>query len=111
MRLYTALVPSASDNPGPFLDWDTAQSSFHDASQVAETGVASELKNKQIPVRTFRAPLRPLNNIVTAALAIEISPTTGKVSQLTAPDYEQSVASAVATGVLAVRDKLQAGPR
>jgi N-acetylmuramoyl-L-alanine amidase len=111
VRLYTALVPSGSDNQGPFLDWDTAQSSFLGTSQLAETGVASELKSKQIPVRTFRAPLRPLNNIVTAALAIEISPTTGNVAQLTASDYEQSVASAVATGVLEIRDKLQAVQR
>ena len=111
VRLYTALMPSASDNRGPFVDWDTAQTSFQGTSQLAETGVASELKNKQIAVRTFRAPLRPLNNIVTAALAIEISPTTGNVSQLTSPDYEQSIASAVATGVLDVRDKLQAVQR
>jgi N-acetylmuramoyl-L-alanine amidase len=111
VRLYTALVPSASETAGPLLEWDTAQTSFQGTSQVAEIGVASELKNKQIPVRTFRAPLRPLNNIVTPALAIEISPTTGNVSQLTSPDYEQSVASAVASGVLEIRDKLQAGSR
>jgi N-acetylmuramoyl-L-alanine amidase len=111
VRLYTALMPSAGDSQGPFLDWDTAQSSFQGTSELAETGVASELKNKQIPVRTFRAPLRPLNNIVIAALAVEISPTTGNVSQLTSPDYEQSIASAIATGVLELRDKLQAGSR
>jgi len=111
VRLYTALVPSANDNQGSFLDWGTAQTSFQGTSQVAETGIASELKNKQIPVRTFRAPLRPLNNIVTAALAIEISPTTGNVTQLNAPDYQQLLASAVATGVLDVRDKLQVGSR
>jgi N-acetylmuramoyl-L-alanine amidase len=111
VRLYTALMPGATDDRGPFLDWDTAQTSFQGTSQLAETGVASELKNKQISVRTFRAPLRPLNNIVTAALAIEISPATGNVSQLTSPDYEQSVASAAATGVLDVRDKLQAVQR
>ena len=111
VRLYTALVPSASDNHGPFLDWDTAQSSFQETSQVAALSVASELKNKKIPVRTFQAPLRPLNNVATAALAIEISPAAGNVSQLNAPDYEQSLASAVATGVLDIRDKLQAGSR
>lgn len=111
VRLYTALVPSASDTHGPFLDWDTAQSSFQETSQIAEIGVASELRNKKIPVRTFQAPLRPLNNIATAAVAIEISPTTGNISQLNAPDYQQLIASTFATGVLGVRDKLQAGSR
>jgi len=111
VRLYTALIPPGSDNQGAFLDWKTAQTSFQGMSQLAETGVASELKNKQIPVRTFRAPLRPLNNIVTAALAIEIGPTTGNVSQLNSPEYQQLLASAVATGVTNIRDKLQAGSR
>jgi len=111
MRLYTALAPSASDNHGPWLDWDTAQNSFQGTSQVAEISVASELKNKQIPVRTFPAPLRPLNNIMAAAFAIEVSPTSGNVSQLNMPDYQQLVASAVATGVLDIRDRLQAGSR
>lgn len=111
VRLYTALVPPGSDNQGALLDWNTAQTSFQGISQIAQMGVASELKNKQIPVRTFLAPLRPLNNIVTAALAIEISPTMGTVSQLNSPEYLQLLAIAVATGVVDVRDKLQAGSR
>jgi N-acetylmuramoyl-L-alanine amidase len=111
VRLYTALIPAGGDNHGPFLDWDTAQSQFQATSQVATAGVAAELKNKQVPVRTFSAPLRPLNNITMAALAVEVSPTTGKVSQLTSPEYQQLIAGAVAAGMVDIRDKLQAGQR
>jgi N-acetylmuramoyl-L-alanine amidase len=111
LRLYTALTPIGAGNHGPFLDWDTAQSPFQTTSQVAEAGIAASLKSKQLPVRTFSAPLRPLNNITAAALAIEVSPTTGNVSQLTSPAYQQLIARAVAAGVVDIRDKLQAGQR
>jgi len=111
VRLYTALIPSGGENHGPFLDWDTAQSSFEAMSQVAQSGIAAALKSKQIPVRTLSAPLRPLNNVTAAALAIEVGPTTAAVSQLTSPEYQQLIASAVAAGVADIRDKLQAGPR
>jgi N-acetylmuramoyl-L-alanine amidase len=111
VRLYTALMPSGGENQGPFLDWDTAQSSFEATSQLAQSGVATALQSKQIPVRTLSAPLRPLNNVTAAALAIEVSPATSDASQLNTPEYQQLIASAVATGIADVRDKLQAGQR
>jgi N-acetylmuramoyl-L-alanine amidase len=111
VRLYTALLPAGGENHGSLLDWDTAQNQFQATSQVAASGIAAELKNKHVPVRSFSAPLRPLNNITTAALAVEVSPTTGNVSQLTLPDYQQLIAGAVAAGIVDIRDKLQAGQR
>jgi N-acetylmuramoyl-L-alanine amidase len=111
LRLYTALMPIGGDNHVPFLDWNTAQSQFLTASQIAEAGIAASLKSKQLPVRTFSSPLRPLNNITMAALAIEVGPTTGNVSQLTSPAYQQLIAQAVADGVAGIRDKLPAGQR
>jgi N-acetylmuramoyl-L-alanine amidase len=111
LRVYTALMPIGADNHGPFLDWNTAQSPFQTASQVAEAGIVASLKSKQLPVRTFSSPLRPLNNITTAALAIEVSPTSGNVSQLTSPGYQQLIAGAVAAGVADIRDHLRAKQR
>lgn len=110
-RLYSSLLPSGAENHGPLIDWDEAQSQVEATAQTAEAGIATELKNKQVPVRTFSAPLRPLNNITVPAFAIEISPTTGNVAQLTSSDYQQLITSAVATGIAADRDKLQAGQR
>ena len=111
VRLYTALMPSAGENHGPFVDWDTAHSPFRGTSLVAASSLASELKNKQIAVRTFSAPLRPLNNVTMAALAIEVGPTSGSVAQLTTPEYQQLIASAVATGIADIRDKLREGQK
>lgn len=107
VRLYTALLPPGGNNRGPFVDWNTAQSPFLPVSQAAEQTIANELKAKNIPVRTLSAPLRPLNNIAVPAVAIEVAPPANDVSQLGSSVYQQSVAAAVATGVIDMRDKLQ----
>jgi N-acetylmuramoyl-L-alanine amidase len=108
VRLYTAMVPNVGDSRGPFLAWDTAQSAFRVASDTAESSITSELQRKQIPVHGLVAPLRPLNNIISAAVAVEVSPRGSDVSELTSIQYQQQVASSVAAGILFVRDKLEA---
>jgi len=108
VRLYTGLAPSRAENAGPFLDWATAQAPFHALSDAAATSVAAALHDKQISVRILTAPLRPLNNITTAALAIEIVPPGGDIARLASAAYQQPIAAAVAAGVADARDKLQA---
>jgi N-acetylmuramoyl-L-alanine amidase len=113
VRIYTAMLPyetSASDDRGPFRSWITAQHSYLPTSQLAATSVASEMQKRQIPVRTLLAPLRPLNNITAAALAVEVAPQGSDVAQVSAPDYQQLVTSAVATAIAAARDRLGVAP-
>jgi len=109
VRLYTALLPAGGDNRGPFLDWETAQSGFRSASQIAEASLAEELGRRQVRVRALIAPLRPLNNITGAAVAIEVAPPEAGISGLASPEYQQLIAGSVAAGVAAVREKLEAG--
>jgi N-acetylmuramoyl-L-alanine amidase len=107
VRVYTALVPAAAENRGPFLDWDSAQTSFQPVSRAAESGLVKTLLDKQIPARSLIAPLRPLNSITTAALAIEVAPPADDASQLNSPAYQESVAAAVAAGVADFHTKLE----
>ena len=109
VRVYTALVPAGSENRGPFLSWDGAQSAFELLSRSAGSGLVAALENKQIPARSLSAPLRPLNNITAAALALEVAAPSDDVSQLNSPAYQQFIAGAIASGVANVRDKLEAG--
>jgi N-acetylmuramoyl-L-alanine amidase len=109
VRVYTALVPAAAENRGPFLSWDAAQNAFQLPSRTAGTSVVTDLQTKQIPARSLIAPLRPLNNITTAALAMEVSPPSDDVSQLNSPAYQQLIAGAIAAGIADARDKLEAG--
>jgi N-acetylmuramoyl-L-alanine amidase len=109
VRVYTALLPFDGDDRGTFRAWSTAQHASLPLSQSTASAVAAELQKRQIPVRTLTAPLRPLNNVIGAAIAVEVAPQGSDSSQLTAPDYQQLVTSAVATAIAASRDQL-AGP-
>ena len=108
VRLYTALTPPLGQNHGAFLDWDSAQTAFLATSAIAATGVAAELRSQQVPVRILVAPLRPLNNLTAAAIAIEIGPPANDVTQLNAAAYQGLIANAVALGVADIRNQLQA---
>jgi N-acetylmuramoyl-L-alanine amidase len=111
VRIYTAMLPyetAAGDDRGSFRAWTVAQHAYIPMSQLAVISVAAEMQRRQIPVRTLLAPLRPLNNITTAAVAVEVAPLGSDVAQLTAPDYQQLVTIAVATAIAAARDRLGA---
>jgi N-acetylmuramoyl-L-alanine amidase len=111
VRLYTALLPyTGEEDRGPFRSWTTAQSPSIPLSQATAASVAAELKKQQVTVRTLTAPLRPLNNIVTAAIAVEVAPPASDLSQLTSPEYQQLITSAVANGIAAIRSQLGAAP-
>ena len=111
VRLYTALLPyTGEDDRGPFHSWTNAQSSSISLSRAAAASVAAELKKQQVAVRILTAPLRPLNNIVTAAIAVEVAPPASDLSQLTSPGYQQLVAGAVANGIASIGSQLGAAP-
>jgi N-acetylmuramoyl-L-alanine amidase len=108
VRIYTALLPFGGEDRGAFHSWTTAQHAALALSQTEANAVAAEMQRRQIPVRTLIAPLRPLNNVIGAAIAVEVAPQGSDSSQLTAPDYQQLVTSAVATAIAATRDQLGA---
>jgi len=108
VRVYTAMLPYDGDDRGTFRAWTTAQHASLPLSQSAASAVAAEFQRRQIPVRNLTAPLRPLNNVTGAAIAVEVAPQGSDSSQLTAPDYQQLVTSAVATAIAATRDQLGA---
>ena len=110
VRVYTALLPYGEDDHGPFRSWTTAQRASLPLSQTVAVAIAGELQRRQIPVRDLAAPLRPLNNVTGPAIAVEVAPQGADVSQLTAPDYQQLVMSAVATAIAATRDQLGGAP-
>ena len=110
VRVYTALLPYGEDDHGPFRSWTTAQRPALPLSHTAAVAITGELQRRQIPVRDLSAPLRPLNNVIGPAVAVEVAPQGADVAQLTAPDYQQLIMSAVATAIAAVRDQLGATP-
>jgi N-acetylmuramoyl-L-alanine amidase len=110
MRIYTAMLPASGDNSGPFVDWETAQSSALARSRWVQDQVAAAIQRTGFPLRSLIAPLRPLNNLTVPALAVEIAPTTGNVLQLASVDYQQMVMSALANSIATIRAKLEGEP-
>lgn len=111
VRLYGSLLPASGENHGPFLDWETAQRTVAWTSQMAEKSVAAELRSRQLPTRILTAPLRPLNNVTFAAIAIEVAVPASSIEQLSLPSYQQLIATAVADGLVSIREQLEAGRR
>jgi N-acetylmuramoyl-L-alanine amidase len=110
MRIYTTMLPAAGDNASPFVDWQTAQASAITRSRWVQDQVAAAIQKTGFPLRSLVAPLRPLNNVTVPALAIEIAPTTGDVSQLASVDYQQMITAALANSIAAIRGKLESAP-
>jgi N-acetylmuramoyl-L-alanine amidase len=110
VRIYTsALPPAPSSRSVTFAPWATAQAGYVSASVTLATALLDELSNNpfRIPVGLMPAPVRPLNNIAGAAVAIEVSPQRDDVASLSEPDYQQSVAVALATAIAALRPQLE----
>ena len=110
VRLYTALMPVGGESRGLFLDWDTAQASWLSRSQANAAVLLKSLQDARLPARELSAPLRPLNNITTAAIAIEIAPPADSAMALNSSEYEQLMASSIATALAAVHEKVGSVP-
>ncbi|HET7208828.1 MAG TPA: N-acetylmuramoyl-L-alanine amidase [Terriglobales bacterium] len=107
VRVYTAALSNESGSKGIFIPWATAQAGLLATSQAIASSMSAEI-GKRVPVRVLSAPLRPLNNLVTTAVAIEISPRKDDFNDLTAADYQQEIAGSVATAVQAMKERLEA---
>jgi len=109
VRVYTALIPYSGNAVGAFQPWEAAQAPYVRTAVTAAVSVAAELRKHDIPARVLSAPLRPLNNVVATALAIEVSSPDEDLADLVAPTYQQSVAAGVADGIAVVRPQLETG--
>ena len=107
IRIYSAMLPSGSDNRGPFVGWETAQASSLLRSRSFQQQLTASIQKTRFPIRSLTAPVRPLNNIVVPALAIEIAPATGQVSQLATADYQQMISAILANAIAGIRNKLE----
>jgi N-acetylmuramoyl-L-alanine amidase len=108
VRLYAALVPEGMENRGPFLDWSTAQAGAIQSARQIGNGAVAEMQKRKIPARTLSAPLRPLNNVMAPAVAVELSPPSSSVADVNLPAYQQPIAAALADFLIAQRATLEA---
>jgi N-acetylmuramoyl-L-alanine amidase len=120
--LYIALHASASGGgvyiftsrlkPMPrtsgFQPWDTAQSASVITSQAVATSIATELLKHDVPGVALTAALRPLNNVASPAVAVEVA-SPQNVDKLTSQQYQETVCKSIAAAVANSRARLMAG--
>ena len=108
-RVYTALLPVAGQDRGPFHAWNVAQAGALPVSQSASAAIVGEMQKHQLSARGYSASLRPLNNLLMPALAVELAPGPNGVADLPSANYQQKAAAAIADGIASMRDRLGAG--
>ncbi len=102
VRVYAPLLPS-SPPAGRFLPWEAAQSDSLPRSRVLASAVAAELQKTQLEVTSMSSPLRPLNNIVAPAIAIELAASADEPRGIATPKFQTSVALAITTAIVKSR--------
>jgi N-acetylmuramoyl-L-alanine amidase len=106
VRVYTPLLTDAQQTQtGRFLPWEIAQSGALNRSQNVAHAVSEELKKKGLTVANLSLPLRPLNNITTPAIAVELAPEEDDVQSLESQKRQNTVATAIALGIVQIRSQ------
>jgi N-acetylmuramoyl-L-alanine amidase len=109
-RIYTALLPVEGPSQGSFHPWNAAQGPALTVSRIVSAAIAAEMQKREFPVKASSASLRPLNNVLMPAVAVELAPGENGVADLTSANYQQRAASAIADAVVSVRDRLGVQP-
>ncbi len=107
VRVYTAMLPAVASRQPLFVPWEMAQSGHTTASRVVANAVAQEIGKREMPSEVVAAPVRPLNNLTTAAIAVEVSLPGSQVESLGSANYQQQVAAAIAAGIVDARPQLE----
>ncbi len=107
-RVYTALLPVEGPSKGVFHAWNVAQAPALPVSRMVSAAIVAEMQKREFPVKASSASLRPLNNVLMPAVAVELAPGADGVADLTSANYQQRAASAIADAVASVRDRLGA---
>jgi N-acetylmuramoyl-L-alanine amidase len=109
-HVYTALLPVEGTSKGIFHAWNAAQAPALPVSRMAAAAIVAEMQKREFPVRASSASLRPLNNVVMPAVAVELAPGENGAADLNSANYQQRAAAAIADAVGSVRDRLGVQP-
>src|SRR5208282_60958 len=88
-RVYTALLPVEGPIHGAFRPWNAAQAPALPLSRVVSEAIVAQMQKQEFPVHASSASLRPLNNVVMPAVAVELEPGENGVEELTSGNYQQ----------------------
>ncbi len=104
-RVYTALLPVEGPSNGIFHPWNAAQAPALALSREVAAAIALQLQKQEYPSHAFSASLRPLNNVLSPAVAVELAPGENGIDDLTSASYQQRAAAAIADAVASVHER------
>jgi N-acetylmuramoyl-L-alanine amidase len=111
VRVYAPLLADPQQPAaGRFLPWESAQYGALNRSRTAAQAVAGELRKKGLTVLSLGVPVRPLNNIVTPAIAVELAPEGNDPQSLESQKRQNTVAAAIASGIAQIRGQMGGRP-
>jgi N-acetylmuramoyl-L-alanine amidase len=111
VRVYTPhLTDPQQSTAVRFLPWESAQSGAVSRSQTAAHAIAGELRKKGLTVASLSMPVRPLNNIVTPAIAVELALEGDDPQSLENQKRQNAVAAAIASAIAQVRPQMGGRP-
>jgi N-acetylmuramoyl-L-alanine amidase len=111
VRVYAPMLADpAQSAPGRFLPWESAQSGALSRSRTVAQTVADELRKKGMSVSILGMPVRPLNNVVPPAIAVELTPEGGDTQSLDSSKRQNTVASAIASGIAQIQGQMGGRP-
>ena len=108
VRVYSSMLAPSAGAGATFLPWETAQARYVDSSHAMADAITLELGRRRVPAESLEAPVRPLNNIAAAAVAIEVNVPAADPRAFHSPNLQLTVAGAVADAVLAARTRQEA---
>jgi N-acetylmuramoyl-L-alanine amidase len=110
-RVYApALSMMLSPPAGRFLAWETAQADSLEQSRLVAGIVTGELRKTGLTVAGMGSTLRPLNNVIAPAIAVEWAPGTDDLRSPRIQKAENLLVSGIATAILASRNREGKGP-
>jgi N-acetylmuramoyl-L-alanine amidase len=111
IRVYApALANEQLPAVGRFVPWESAQAQSRDRSNAAAVAVTAELRKTGLLVASFTTSLRPLNNLVTPAIAVEWAPGPEDLRSQQIQRFESTLASVIASGIAQTRSQTGARP-
>lgn len=110
VRVYTALLPVEDMSKGQFRAWNAVQAPALPLSRTYAAAIVSEIQKRQVPVRGSTASLRPMNNVLMPAVAVELAPGPNGIADLPSANYQQQIAAIIADALVPFRDRLGVQP-
>ena len=98
-HLYTSELTPVPAEPYA-APWLTAQNGWVSQSLLLQKQIGKALTRASIPLVASRASVRPVDSLTCPALVIELAPENSNASSIQSDEYQQKVASAIATALI-----------